>query len=176
MGANKEVGRFILSRVGWYDERMNQQQEQVVAQLAAAFDGVTLGNGVGLWQAQEIDAYSSAEAIAAARKRDEKSDWRKLAAEDLNTCYSSLSFFDAEGMRFHLPAFLLAELRGGFRFSVVFTLVSGSDYSDRQFSALSGAQRNAVRGWLEHVAEKDGYADDFDEILRSLEARWLYNP
>jgi hypothetical protein len=47
----------------------------------------------------------------------------------LNACYSSLSFFDAEGMRFPLPAFLIAELNGGYLQDMSFQLAYLNDYS-----------------------------------------------
>ena len=48
------------------------------------------------------DDYEDAATCEALRLTDEKDDWSKIAVADLNQCYSSLSFFDAEGMRFHL--------------------------------------------------------------------------
>jgi hypothetical protein len=41
----------------------------------------------------------------------------------LNRCNSSLSFFDAQGMLFHLPAFLLASLNGDYLHDLTFRLI-----------------------------------------------------
>lgn len=97
-------------------------RDDVIAAIEAAFRGVSLGDGVGLWQGQSLDMHGTVEDIAAARRNDEKDDWHKLQAADLNTCHSSLSFFDSAGMRFHLPAFMIADLRGEYDFGVTFAL------------------------------------------------------
>src|SRR5687767_4152799 len=83
-------------------ERQSEQWAMATLQLCerieAAFDGVTLGKGVGLHEGQAIDDYEDASTRGAYRAKDEKKDWRKIPAEALNRCSSSLSFFDAEGM------------------------------------------------------------------------------
>jgi hypothetical protein len=120
-------------------------RERVAKLVSEAFDGVTLGNGIGLWQGQAIDDYADAKTIATARLRDEKCDWRAISVDDLNRCHSSLCFFDAEGMRFHLPAFLLAELNGTLSEGITFTLTMMNDYRMKQFAVLSAAQRKSIR-------------------------------
>jgi YD repeat-containing protein len=42
---------------------------------------------------------------------DERTDWQPLTSDHLLSYQSSMSFMDAEGIRFHLPAWMLAELR-----------------------------------------------------------------
>lgn len=125
---------------------MTNEERRVADLIREAFRGVTLGDGIGLMQAQGLDDYARPETLKTYRDSDEKVDWSAIPAEKLNRCYSSLSFFDAEGMRFHLPAFLIAELRGTF---CVVELVSYlSDFgrdSWLQFELLSPDQREAVR-------------------------------
>lgn len=113
-----------------------------------AFQGVTLGDGVGLWQAQGLDDYADDRQLAEYRVQDEKVDWPAISADDLNRCYSSLSFFDAEGMRFHLPAFLIADLKGLYSQDVVFPLTYFENDNLSRFKLLDTAQRKAVREFL----------------------------
>ena len=121
------------------------------SQIQRAFDGVKLGDGVGLMQAQGLDDYADAVTLARYRAQDEKDDWSKIAADQLDQCYSSLSFFDAEGMRFHLPAFLIAHLDGTFhQDDVLFTLTDTELERLSRFDLLSDQQRRAVRNFLEH--------------------------
>src|SRR5436190_8367262 len=96
--------------------------QEVCRAIEAAFAGVTLGGGVGLQEAQGLDDYADDETRAAYRADDEKDDWHRIPAEALQRCNSSLSFFDAEGMRFHLPAYLLADLRDDYGFGMAFCL------------------------------------------------------
>lgn len=147
-------------------------EQAVAAQICDAFVGVTLGNGVGLRQAQGIDGYEDEEAIARYRLSDEKKDWLKISAEDLNECHSSLSFFDDEGMRFHLPSYLLADLSGGYKHGMAFCLTDMGELHQKQFSLLSVKQRTAVRRYLKYIAEEDDYAFDRPNILRALDEYW----
>ena len=138
--------------------------------IEAAFAGVTLGDGVGLHEARAIDDYADDATQAARRAEDEKEDWRRITAEDLNFCDSSLCFFDAGGMRFHLPAYLIAELRGEYEcVSVVYHLTSGFP---EKFRLLSEAQRTAVRAFLRHVFDDPAYESDWPDIWEALNGFW----
>ena len=91
---------------------MHEDWERVRVLIDRAFHDVRLGGGIGLWEAQAIDDHADVATRQRNRNRDEKDDWRRISVETLEACDSSLSFFDAAGMRFHLPAFLTAEMAG----------------------------------------------------------------
>ena len=57
------------------------------------------------------------------RNKDEKLNWQNIQIDDLNRCNSSPTFFDAQGMLFHLPAFLLASLNGDYLHDLTFRLI-----------------------------------------------------
>ncbi|EKJ95330.1 hypothetical protein C241_13147 [Bradyrhizobium lupini HPC(L)] len=76
------------------------------AAVNAAFAHVTLGGGVGLREAAAIDDYASHDVLAARRAEDEKDDWSAITVEDVDLHSASPAFFDAEAMRFHLPAYM----------------------------------------------------------------------
>lgn len=123
--------------------------KQAVAELIRrAFHDVRLDEGVGLFEGQGLDDYSDAKTLAAYRAKDERNDWSRISAEDLTNCYSSLSFFDASGMRFHLPAYLIADLEGRIRIDVLFHLVHLDEYALARFRLLSPDQRRAIREYL----------------------------
>ncbi|MFO0819367.1 MAG: DUF6714 family protein [Pirellulales bacterium] len=126
--------------------KMAANTDRVLRLVRSAFSGVTLGNGVGLLQSQGLDDYSDERTLAAYRAQDEKNDWSAIPVADLDRCYSSLSFFDAAGMRFHLPAYLVADLENSLQTAdVLFHLV----HTDQgRFDTLSTAQREAVRQFL----------------------------
>ncbi|NBR84626.1 MAG: hypothetical protein EB141_17365 [Verrucomicrobia bacterium] len=149
---------------------MPPTKESVVLKIRDAFRGVPLGNGVGLQQGQAKDGGRKG---LEERLRDEKLDWTLLRVADLNECSSSLSFFDAEGMRFHLPAFLIAELQGGLdRTSFIFHLTDLSDHSKSQLSMLSAAQKEAVREFLLFRRGDPEHEYDWPEIERALATYW----
>lgn len=146
-------------------------KEELKTQITQAFSRTKLGAGIGLHEAQGIDDYASAETRAAYRESDEKDDWQALTVADLNKCYSSLSFFDAEGMRFHLPAFLLADLNGQFAHEVTYSLTSSSLRND-MFAMLNAVQRSAVRSYLQFIELEPEYEYERIDISNSLAGYW----
>jgi tetratricopeptide (TPR) repeat protein len=143
-------------------------KEQLNEQIRQAFAGVCLGNGIGLREGDGLDDYATAEDCAKYRELDEKTDWQKLCSEDLNQFHSSLSFFDAEGMRFHLPAYLLAELDGTYGFCLIYRLTSG----DERFALLNKSQRNAVRAFLKFIEYEPDYEFDREDIHFAIASLW----
>ncbi|HCS53454.1 DUF6714 family protein [Rubinisphaera sp.] len=127
---------------------MTEEQTRIAELIRDAFRGVELGDGVGLTEADGLDDYADAKTLAGYRSNDEKFDWSKISATELNRYYCSLSFFDAEGMRFHLPAYLIADLEGTFEQDVVFHLTYFEHDAISRFSLLSDLQRTAVREFL----------------------------
>jgi len=129
--------------------KMATEKLRVLDLVRSAFQGVSLGEGVGLLQGQGLDDYADECTLASYRAKDEKHDWSAIPVADLDRCYSSLSFFDADGMRFHLPAYLVAELEGNLQTAdVVFHLVYSGHGGNSRFETLSAEQREAVRAFL----------------------------
>jgi hypothetical protein len=147
------------------------EAESIKQDIRSAFAGVRLGDGIGLFEAQGIDDFADPATCARYREDDEKDDWTAIAVEDLNRCYSSLSFFDAAGMRFHLPAYLIADLDGAFLQDLDFTLTMTSRM-DEQFALLDPAQRAAVRRYLEFIADDPDGRFGRDQILLALAGYW----
>jgi hypothetical protein len=150
--------------------------QEVIREIEAAFAGVTLGNGVGLREAQGLDDYADKDVLAKYREGDEKEDWHRISTDELCACNSSLSFFDAEGMRFHLPAFMIAELRGEYGYGMDFQLTHLSDLCMEQYSWLSPEQRAAVRSVLRFLADGPEYERERGTILRALDGYWSDPP
>jgi hypothetical protein len=127
---------------------MTEEQKRVTKLIRDAFRGVTLGDGVGLFQGQGLDEYADPQTVAAYRAQDQKQDWSGIPVANLNRCHTSLSFFDAEGMRFHLPAYLIADLEGTLYQDIVFYLTHFEIRGFSRFEKLSDLQRHAVREFL----------------------------
>lgn len=129
--------------------KMAAEKRRVLVLVRSAFQGVSLGEGVGLLQGQGLDDYADERTLASYRAKDEKHDWSAIPVADLDQCCSSLSFFDADGMRFHLPAYLVADLEGSLQTAdVVYHLVHNVPCGESRFETLSPAQREAVRAFL----------------------------
>ena len=147
-------------------------KESVISDIREAFQGVTLGNGVGLFEGQALDDWADEATRRAYRDQDEKSDWEAIPVENLNRCHSSLSFFDPEGMRFHLPAFLVAELERELGVSPVFHLTELDDWAKGKFVVFSQAQRDAVREFLLFIVDDPDYESESRNIRRALGEYW----
>lgn len=145
--------------------------EALVAETYKSFSGVALGSGVGLFEANGLDDYASEQKLAEYRANDEKLDWESIPLESLNKCSSSLSFFDAEGMRFHLPAFLVADMRGLYDFDLIYDLAQ-STLIEGQCALLTQKQRAVVRKYLEFAAQEEEFEHHHDHIRRALENYW----
>lgn len=84
-------------------------KEQLIQSIYDAFKDVKLEDGIGLLEADKIDAYYERDSVECkeAYQKDEREDWTKL----LDTFYfGDWPFMDAKGIRFHLPCFLLQDL------------------------------------------------------------------
>lgn len=149
------------------------KKSDVVCSIENAFSSVTLGNGIGLLEAQAIDDRCSKLEQARARLKDEQMDWRAIQHDTLRACHSSLSFFDADGMRFHLPAFILASL-SGISDDPIFQLTHLNAYAKSRFTTLNAEQKKAIIVYLEWALEQPAYLYDYDIIKKALNTYW-YN-
>lgn len=160
-----------IRRAEWQMER-GQEAMRLCEVISQAFHGVKLGSGIGLFQGQGLDDYADEATCAAYREKDEKEDWSRISAEDLNRCHSSLSFFDAEGMRFHLPAYLILDLQGCCDMGITFHLTYALG-DQPKFSLLSPEQRLSVRSFLLFLLDDPNQVFDHPDIQHALDHYWI---
>jgi len=151
---------------------LTEHAGRIADKIRLAFKGVTLGNGVGLEEAQGLDDYADEATLEKYRASDEKLDWEKISSAELNRCYTSLHFFDAEGMRFHLPAYLIADLKGEFVYGMAFCLSDLNDYNVSRFTLLNREQRLCIRAYLLHILSDSEYHMERPHIERALQDYW----
>lgn len=86
----------------------NMKKAELVVDIENAFKGISLENGIGLYEAEAIDSYSSERKTLQARSKDRESweKWTDIPTNVIEMFYSALCFVDIEGMRFLLPAFM----------------------------------------------------------------------
>ena len=160
-------------------EICTQAQDEVIQAIRQAFKGVKLGAGVGLYEAVGLDDYACAEERHALREKDEKLHWENIPVARLHECNSSLSFFDAAGMRFHLPAYLIAAVKSPYS-GLVYSLCGLNDEKDsalkdyvlQQFSLLNKQQRAAVVLFLELCLTRLEYEYDASSIKTAIKEYW----
>lgn len=149
------------------------KKEDVLTEVRSAFSSVSLGNGIGLWEAQAIDDHETKKVQKKNREKDEKDDWSLLGFDDLQRCHSSLSFFDADGMRFHLPAFIIASINSTVD-DPIFHLTQLDDYAKSKLTTLNQAQRKAIVTYLNWCLEQEEYEFEHPAIRKALSEYWKY--
>lgn len=139
--------------------------------IRSAFHGVQLGTGIGLTEAEGMDNRECDWELAQHRATDEKEHWEAIDPEALNTCNASLSYFDPLGMRFHLPAFMIAELDGAYRLDLD-PVLAGEPARNEQFSLFTSQQREAVAAYLRYVQAREVLEDCRQAMQRALDTFW----
>ena len=152
--------------------RLPMDTARVAKEIESAFSDVRLGNGIGLWEAQAIDDYQTDEIQKRERERDEKENWSILESSVLQRCHSSLSFFDADGMRFHLPAFIIGSLNGEID-DPIFELTHLDKYGKSRFVSLTDVQRDAITSYLTWCLGNEEYKFNHPAIEAALNGYWL---
>lgn len=154
---------------------MNEKAMLLILKLQEAFRDVKLGNGVGLYEALEIDSYSRDEMREKARERDEKDNWERLGPNELRGTLVALGYLDPEGMRFYLPAYLRAEIISPFIDDLLPTLVITVrlNAEDGPLSLLTDSQRAVVRDCLIHIMQERTDSPDEDVICQAVQETWL---
>lgn len=143
--------------------------DDVVAQIEGAFADTQLGDGIGLFEANGLDDYACDEELRRYRATDEKLDWRRISYSDLERCYSSPSFFNAQGFVFHLPAFLIAELNDKHPYGFIDRLFRSEEHPEGWRKLLTNKQRIAIIATLELIREHPNYERDVNDIDASIE-------
>jgi len=131
----------------------------LIAEIVAAFDGVAREDGVSLREGMVLDDYGSDEACTAARLLDTDTRWQDVSDADMQRYDGVLTFSDAKGFRYYLPAYMLRDLRlyvhptYGFSSDTLSGLqissVPGvSDWKLEQFALITPEQGKSVCSFL----------------------------
>ena len=75
-------------------------------------------------------------------------------------------------MRFHLPAFIIAEIKDELDCGVIFNLTHLSEHSRKQFSLLNSKQKKAITSFLEWCLKSENYEYDWTKIKNAIEKYW----
>ena len=86
-----------------------------------------------------------------------------------------MSYFDAQGMLFHLPAFIIAELNDKLNIGPILPLTSLAISTPDIFKLLNANQKRCVAMFLEWCAAQPEYDFDKPDIERALQGYWYKN-
>ncbi len=153
---------YDLWTIGLWEEWLNRMpaMPRVIAGICTAFHGVTLGDGIGLNEANGLDDYAGEPELARLRKLDERLNWRKFDTDMLERYYSTPSFFDPQGFVFHLPAFLIAELNDKHEYGFIDRIVEKRPQTGSWIDLLTTQQANSLVAVLSLVKQHPDYYND----------------
>jgi len=172
---------------------MTERQRELLRLIEQAFKCVEPGDGIGLHESVVIDDRGGPEGRRAVRSLDEKHDWRKLIDDpelrrpNVNGITGGgMCFFDAEGIRFYLPAYLSVvvmdpegEQDGGSIIGDLLIHLTSPQFKEynqqHRFTALNTFQRSCVAEVLRYL--RDVYDIPSNEwrvwdIERAIEDYW----
>ncbi|WP_425394992.1 DUF6714 family protein [Aeoliella sp.] len=151
----------------------SMSKSQLLDFISHVFYGVSLGAGTGLMEGEGMDSHASAAKLAELRAMDEKEDWKAIPHARLNQYCTGLCFMDPAGMRFHLPAFLVAHLERSLDQDILFHLIYLDNDATSRFGLLSTEQRKAVAKFLEFCLQDDPRTEPIrDSIQSALDNYW----
>jgi hypothetical protein len=85
---------------------LTEEEQALIHEIEAAFDGVRLEDGVSLNMTEYYDSGGSAPEYAERAKSDEREDWRRIPDETLENFTVTFCFTDLKGFRFYIPAYM----------------------------------------------------------------------
>jgi Family of unknown function (DUF6714) len=92
-------------------DEFENRRAALIAEIEAAFAGVSREDGTTLHEAEAMDDRESEEEQRVARRLDRESRWQDVPEEEIEARCSALSFLDAKGFRYYIPAFMIHGLR-----------------------------------------------------------------
>jgi hypothetical protein len=165
----------------------NERKAALIRLITAAFQNVVRGNGISLHEADVIDCagYDNKDAKnrVAARRLDTDRRWQDVPDKDIEDYYNILSFLDAEGLRYYVPAYMVWALKhlktsGSMSSdSIIYTFVPylNTGHYERQlerFAIFTTEQNKAICGFLRFMSEhSDGFADEY-QASQALTGYW----
>lgn len=160
----------------------NLSRDEVEAKIKSAFARVTLGKGVSIRQSVVIDNCGEGCSDLEFRSlpmSEETSDW--LSVSDAELEIACIGHFDADGLRYYLPALLLSINRNydGTSLRVIGTIMAlypkanDMKYHLERYKLLNEKQRKAITSWLANSPNFVQFKyDEPKELNRAIRNFW----
>ena len=150
------------------------RKSALLAEIEAAFAGVSRDGGISLHEAAAIDGYALPEQRAAARLRDQESRWQDVPDEHIVRNDSVFSFLDDIGRAYYAPAYMSWLVRTGYatQSNSADAILFAFDPCHAWERILTPAQRKAVAGFLLYVYEVLDEKSELSEAKGHLDNHW----
>ena len=164
----------------------------LITDIRKEFACVPFPSHCGLHAAMAQDDWVDDEDVLAAitRREDLVGDWWDVPIDHLQRCMMALSYLDADGMAFYLPAYMTALIERPERFDgrtqssswqVVHAMLPDRKdpeldrYFLSRFSSIDGGRRRVCREFLAHVSGGDAYNEHAREIAQEALAHEFWS-
>jgi hypothetical protein len=134
-----------------------REAKTIILEIQEAFKNVKLDGGLTIHQAELEGAFTDQKTKLEARNKDPELFWWEVPDWKIENSHAALSFFDKDGFKFYMPAFMTWILKNGKKSRVVTTdcfinsLVPPSFTFNYISLALSLAQKHAVCRFLNFI-------------------------
>jgi hypothetical protein len=163
-------------------EFMREERDAIVAEIYAAWKGVTREGGVSWSETTVIDDYGTIEQRLAAREHDQDRTWETLVDDPtwrVSAAFGGFSFLDPIGFRYYIAPELVRCLRTGWSEALPFhlTIAGGDPYDSiaRHLSLLSIRQSHCIARSIRFMVDWHGAAGnrhDATDWLKAHESYW----
>ena len=166
--------------------------ESLVASIRREFAAVPFPSHCGLHAAMAQDDWvDDAATLTEITKRDDFVDgWWNVPIEHLQSCMMALSYLDAHGIAFYLPAYMVALVERPADFDTAgrassFQVVLAMLPPDRdpelkryflsRFSSIDGARKHVCRQFLIYISESGAYDEHAKRAAREAMAHEFWS-
>ena len=132
-------------------------KSKLIEEINQAFKTVKLDNGIGIFEADELDACSSDKKLEQARKKDRSwwDEWKYIEDKHLMHYSSVMCFMDSQGIKWALPAYMIFSLNNyeGSFFSVdttIYAIERGARGKDNR-DLFTLEQKKVIAKFLQHM-------------------------
>ncbi len=150
--------------------------DALIADIVAAFDGISREDGTTLHEAEETDCHGTPEELLVARRRDTDTRWQEVRDEWIVEMPDACTFLDVQGLRYYLPAIMIWELKNGTSSKCaagdnLWDLLIDPSRRQALLPLLTEFQARVTARWLGYIA-KVRYINDVSSIQRLASSQW----
>jgi len=154
------------------------ERNRILEEINTTFNGVSLRDGVGFYEAHALDDYADSKHLLQARNRDRQSKrWQDLDIDLVQNLDTALTFTDRDGFYFLFPAFMVLCLKQKYGGEEIADFLEDMRRKqDPRINGFSEKQKRTIAHCLQFIAEVDDwqFADypQFHDAKTALNEYW----
>jgi len=153
------------------------KKEKLIDEIQEAFKNVKLNNGIGIFEADELDACSSEKKLQKAKEKDKSwwNDWKYIGDKHIAYYSSVMCFMDEKGIQWALPAYMIYAINnyenGSFS---VDTTIYKIERINSNLNIFTSEQKYVITKFLKFMLEDAGEDwVDADFAQKALDNGWV---